>query len=191
MGEDRSARRSVEGVGVAHALGELLPAMFHDDELAQRFCAGFDDVLAPAAGVFDNLDAYVDPRLAPGDFVTWLGSWAGLEFDEVCPTAHRRRLVLAVSEELKWRGTIRSLTDLVREHVGVEPVIEESGGTTWSTVPGAAPPGNPEPWVTIRLTATDGLDLARLREVVRTSVPAHLAVTVEVVSESPNGEAAT
>ncbi|MFF4243645.1 phage tail protein [Streptomyces sp. NPDC001822] len=60
----------------------MLPAVFADDDLAQRFVAGIDEVLAPLHNVLDCLDAYFTPSLAPADFTRWLGSWVGAETDE-------------------------------------------------------------------------------------------------------------
>ena len=43
-------------------IGEQLPALYADDDFAQRFTAGLDTVLAPVFSTLDNLPAYLDPR---------------------------------------------------------------------------------------------------------------------------------
>ncbi|MBV9026716.1 MAG: phage tail protein, partial [Streptomycetaceae bacterium] len=48
-------RGSVDGLGSSAPLGMMLPAVFADDDLAQRFVAGLDDVLAPILAVLDCL----------------------------------------------------------------------------------------------------------------------------------------
>ena len=60
----------------------MLPAMFHDDDLSQRLCGGLDDVIAPVPATLDSFWAYLDPALAPVDFVEWLAGWVGLELDQ-------------------------------------------------------------------------------------------------------------
>ncbi|WP_326653200.1 phage tail protein [Streptomyces sp. NBC_01750] len=72
-------RGSVDGLGSSAPLGPMLPAVFADDDLAQKFVAGLDEVLAPVHNVLDCLDAYFTPSLAPADFTRWLGEWVGAE----------------------------------------------------------------------------------------------------------------
>ena len=73
-GDRMSTRGLVAGLDAAHPLGWLLPAMYQEDEFAQRFTGALDTVLAPLVTALDNLDAYVDPALAPPDFLEWLAS---------------------------------------------------------------------------------------------------------------------
>ncbi|MFF5341780.1 phage tail protein [Streptomyces althioticus] len=76
-------RGSVDGLGSSAPIGAMLPAIFADDDLAQRFVAGLDEVLAPFLVVLDNLDAYFDPALAPLDFTRWLADWVGAETEGI------------------------------------------------------------------------------------------------------------
>src|SRR4051794_31821685 len=61
-------RGSIDGLASSAPLGMMLPAVFADDDLAQRFVAGLDEVLAPILNVLDCLDTYFTPSLAPADF---------------------------------------------------------------------------------------------------------------------------
>lgn len=56
-----SQRGSVDGLGSSLPIASMLPAVFADDDLALRFVAGLDDVLAPILNVLDCLDTYFDP----------------------------------------------------------------------------------------------------------------------------------
>lgn len=76
-------RGSVDGLGSSAPIGAMLPAIFADDDLAQRFVAGLDEVLAPFLVVLDNLDSYFDPALAPLDFTRWLADWVGAETEGI------------------------------------------------------------------------------------------------------------
>lgn len=76
-----SQRGSVDGLGSSLPIASMLPAVFADDDLALRFVAGLDDVLAPILNVLDCLDTYFDPALTPADFAQWLGTWVGAETD--------------------------------------------------------------------------------------------------------------
>src|SRR4029453_7641000 len=71
-------RATAAGLATPPPIGEHLPALFQEDEFAQRFVGALDEVLAPVFAVLDCLDAYLDPWLAPPDFVDWLADWVAL-----------------------------------------------------------------------------------------------------------------
>ena len=136
-----SARGQLDGLGVRTPIGQALPAMFHDDAFAQRLCDGLDAVLAPVPSTIDNFWAYLDPALAPIDFVEWLAAWVGLELDQTWPEERRRELVAQAIKLYERRGTAEGLADLIELYVGVRPTVEDSGGVAWSAAPGADLPG--------------------------------------------------
>ncbi|MFD8820664.1 hypothetical protein ACFV23_56645, partial [Streptomyces sp. NPDC059627] len=70
-------RGSIDGLGSSVPIGRMLPAVFADDDLALRFVAGLDDVIAPIPNVLDCLPSYFDPALAPLDFAEWRGRRGG------------------------------------------------------------------------------------------------------------------
>ena len=108
-----SVRREVPDLEVSRRIGHMLPSMFHEDELVQRWCAGLDDVVAPIPSTLDNFAAYLDPRLAPLDFVEWLAVWVGLELDQTWTVERRRELVASAYAIHDARGTARGLADLI------------------------------------------------------------------------------
>ncbi|WP_079105104.1 phage tail protein, partial [Streptomyces prasinopilosus] len=149
-------RGSVDGLGSSAPIGAMLPAIFADDDLAQRFVAGLDEVLAPFLVVLDNLDSYFDPALAPVDFTRWLADWVGAETDGIETGADdersgnasagvpaggsegERRLRAAVAAATylhRVRGTRRGLSEAVRLVFGVTPEITESGAADWHARP--------------------------------------------------------
>jgi phage tail-like protein len=164
-------------------LGPSLPAIYQDDELVQRFLSAFDVVLAPVFCTLDNLAAYLDPSLAPVDFLDWLAGWVGLVLDENWPLARRREMASRAAELYRWRGTVRGLAAAVALSTGVDPDVEESGGTAWSPTPGAELPGNARNHVTVRLRAPDpsAINLPRLDALVSAGKPANVTHAIEVV----------
>jgi phage tail-like protein len=183
-----SARGPVSGVGTPVSLADLLPEVFrrHDPNIA-RFAEALDDVLAPIWLTLDCYDAYLDPMLAPPDFLELLAAWVGLGIDRNWSPDQTRRLVATAVELYRWRGTRRGLVELVRAYTGVEPEITDSGGTTWSRHPGSAPPGDPEPavHVLVEVPADVPVDLARFTRLIAANVPAHVAVSVDVRRRAP------
>lgn len=175
-------RGHVPGVVNPAPMGLALPAVFHEDDLAQRFTAALDEVVAPVLATIDNLEAYLDPHLAPADFVAWLAGWVGLVLDENWPLERRRALVGRAMDLYRWRGTLRGVRQHVELYTGSVPEVEDSGGAAWSAVPGGAPPGAAPPALRVRVRVPDParVDRARLDRLVAAAKPAHVAHEVEV-----------
>ncbi|MFD4590314.1 phage tail protein [Streptomyces rubiginosohelvolus] len=184
-------RAAVPGLPSRYPIGELLPALYADDDLAQRFTAGLDTVLAPVLSTLDNLPAYVDPALAPADFLPWLASWVGVEADPAWPVELRRAVVARAVELHRWRGTRRGLVERLRLCCGVHAEVRDGGGATWSAEPGAALPPPPTGELLVRVwpvRADDGagaVDAHRVLEVATAACPVHLTCRVEVLPGPP------
>ncbi|MGW0085404.1 phage tail protein [Streptomyces sp. NPDC003393] len=180
-------RGSIDGLGSSMPIGAMLPSVFADDGLAQRFVAGLDDVIAPLLNVLDCLDTYFRPSLAPLDFVQWLGGWVGAETDGTEPDPRLRAAVAAAAYLHRVRGTRHGLAEAIRLAFGVEPEIIESGGAAWSARPLGPVPGEPRPRLHVRLQTSDPTpaDLHRLNVLVAAARPAHMPYTVQVTAGEP------
>ncbi|HXM57680.1 MAG TPA: phage tail protein [Candidatus Dormibacteraeota bacterium] len=176
-------RARVPGLVSPHPMGELLPAMYLEDSFVQRLTTALDEVLAPVLSSLDNLHAYLDPDLAPEDFVQWLGGWVGVTLDESWPPA-RRRAVLAEAVGLyRVRGTAGGLAASLRLLTGCDVEIEESGGTSYSRDAYPAVPGAEGFTLLVRLRPPEGVEVnvARVEAMVAAAKPAHVVHRVEVV----------
>ncbi|MFI9100892.1 phage tail protein [Streptomyces fildesensis] len=178
-------RGAVDGLGTSAPLGVMLPAVFADDDLAQRFVAGLDETLAPLHNVLDCLDAYFTPSLAPADFTRWLGSWVGADTEgpdtagradgppgrdlteatltapatghpqDTGTTAALRASVTAAVRLHRVRGTRRGLSEAIRLAFGVEPEITESGAAAWDARPLGPFPGESRPHLHVTVRLPD------------------------------------
>ncbi|CAM5282148.1 Phage tail protein OS=Streptomyces alboniger OX=132473 GN=CP975_27650 PE=4 SV=1 [Streptomyces alboniger] len=177
-------RGSIDGLTSARPIGELLPAVFAEDDLAQRFVGGLDEVLAPILAVLDCLDAYFTPALAPVDHARWLGGWVGAETDGGEPEDRLRRAVAAAARLHRIRGTREGLAEAVRLGFGVLPDISESGAAAWSSKPLGPVPGAARPHltVTLRLPRPTPADRHRLDVLVAAARPAHMPYTTEIIA---------
>ena len=188
-------RGSIDGLGSSAPLGPMLPAVFAEDELAQSFVAGLDEVIAPILNVLDCLDAYFSPALAPLDFTAWVGGWIGAETSgqvgeygsdaERARSAVQLRAAVAAAVHLhRIRGTRQGLAEAVELAFGVQPEITESGGAAWDARPLGPVPGGrrPELHVTVRLAAPGPADQHRLDALVAAARPAHMPYTVQVTA---------
>lgn len=176
-------RGMVEGLSTRCPLGRQLPMLYQDDDLALRFTAALDEVLAPAIWALDDLDAYLDPWLAPTDFLAWMGRWLGVEFDETWPEARWRAMVANAAALYHWLGTAWAISRLVEIETGVVPEVVDSGGVSWSAVPGGKPPGDADGWLIVRVEVTDpaAVDTDRLERVLHGAKPAGVSLHLEVV----------
>lgn len=167
-----------------HPLGAALPALFQDDDFAQRLTQAFDSVLSPIFSVLDNGPAYIDPRHAPDDFQLWLAGWMAVVLDSDWPPARRRALLLHAVELHRWRGTPPGLRQEIALMTGIEPEILEGGGVVWSTAPQPSLPDSPDAGrltVRLRVGDPDSVDREQVERLVAEVKPAHLGHSVEVV----------
>ncbi len=179
-------RGMIEGLVSPHPLGAALPALYQEDTFAQSLTGALDDVLAPIFASLDGLPAYLDPAMAPADFLDWLSGWVGVTLDETWPLERRRQLVADAAQLYRSRGTVAGLAAQVAIYTGGDVAIEDNGAAAWSATPGGAVPGSAAPLLKVRVTVDDpnAVSLARLEALVATGKPAHVLHTIEVAARS-------
>ena len=166
-----------------HPLGEHLPAVYQEDPFTRGLMAGLDEVLAPILATLDCLAAYIDPRLAPEDFLAWLSGWVGADLDESWPLERCRAFVARSVELYRRRGTVAGLIAHVEVFTGGRVEIAETGGVTWSRDRGTDLPGEPVPRLAVRVAVDDPSTVSAraLDRLVAAAKPAHVIHQVEVV----------
>ncbi|MDA8047023.1 MAG: phage tail protein [Actinomycetota bacterium] len=180
---DTVGRGYVEGLPTPRPLVELIPSTLQDDEFCQRLVGAFDDVVAPVFNSLDCFDSYLDPQLAPDDFVDWLAGWVGLDIDETWTVERRRRLILEAVALYRIRGSVGSLAAHIALYCGTTPEIEDNGGCSWSQTAGSELPGTPHPYLKVRLRVDESADIRRstVSRIVDSNRPAHVPCELEVV----------
>jgi len=177
-------RGLMPGVAVPQSIGEMLPGVYQEDLFTMEWCAGLDEVIAPVGATLDCLAAYIDPELAPTDFLDWLGSWVGMVLDENWPVERRRSAIANAMELFQLRGTLTGLARHVEIFTGGEVSIADSGGVATSGVPGGTLPGESVPRLAVRVVVDDpqAVNEATLDRIVASAKPAHVVHRVEVVA---------
>jgi phage tail-like protein len=198
-----SAAQPGAPVSAAYRVSGLVPALFHEDPLFLELCAAFDDLLSPVVTALDCFTAYLDPSLAPEDFLAWLGSLVGAEPDPVAGAGPGsaagtgsgdggsfRALIAGAVRSYHVRGTPDGLRDAVAAATGVpadQVRVTECGAVTWSQSPGLAEPPPFDPVVEISLPALPGQDpdavAARARAAAAPSLPVFSQLRVTVVKK--------
>jgi len=168
---------------VTHSLRAGVPSVYLQHDFTTELLCAFDDVLAPVLLTLDGLDAYLDPMLAPEDFLPWLASWVGLVVNERWSVEQRRQFLSEAAELYRWRGTVQGISRAVEVYAGVAPEISEGGGVAWSPQPGGALPGERGAPLVVRVHATGGrpVDPDAIERIVADAKPAHVPHRVEVV----------
>lgn len=179
-------RGMIAGLASPHPLGASLPALYQEDAFAQRLTGALDEVLAPIFSSLDTLHAYLDPALAPDDFLDWLAGWVGVTLDETWPIERRRRLVADATQLYRSRGTVAGLAAQVAIYTGGDVAVEDNGAAAWSATAGGKVPGSAAASLSVRVTVDDpnAISLARLEAVVATAKPAHVPHTITVVGRT-------
>lgn len=165
-----------------HPLGDMLPAMYATDGLALRFTGGLDAVLSALLSTMDNLPAYLDPALAPEDFVAWLSSWVAAELDPVWPLPLRRAVVLRAMALHRWRGTARGLVERLELAFGVRAEVLDGPGVRASADPDAEFPGAPAGPLVVRVWGPVARN--RVEALVEAVCPVHVRCVVEVMDSA-------
>lgn len=200
-----SGRAAVPGLVSPAPFIDRLPALYADSDFTGRFVAAFDDVLAPVFAVLDCLEAYLDPSLAPADFLAMLGRWTAADTDASQPapaaspdspdspaspdspdSADARRLVAEATACHAARGTIRGLAQRLTRVFGIDADISDNGGVSWSATPSGPLPGSDELFLRVRLRAPSGdaVLMQHIKTLIEDDRPAHVPVWIDVVDTS-------
>lgn len=177
-------RGTTTALGTPYPLGTLLPAVFQEDDLLMRFTAAIDLLLAPAISTLDCLTAYVDPALAPPDYLGWLAGWVGIELEETWPVEQQRSTIAEAVALHRGRGTVGGLRRQLELLTGGEVEVLDSGGVSWSVKPVDESADEAPATVHIIAKGTE-IDLVSLEAAVDAAKPAHVAheVRIEPVSD--------
>jgi phage tail-like protein len=180
------SRGLATGLPITRPIVRELPSIYQDGGFIAEFTGGLDEVVAPVMSVLDCLHAYIDPAVAPPDFVAWLGGWVGVALQEDW-TLERRRVFVAQAVELfARRGTVHGLRDEVELYSGGTAEVVDPGGVWTSGVPtdpaGRADRRRDDRTVEVTVDVADAstINWPAMQELIRDAVPAHLPVQIEL-----------
>ncbi|MEV6601440.1 phage tail protein [Actinoplanes sp. NPDC051346] len=172
--------RGLADVPMPYPIAGFLPAPLQEDDLLVRWTQGLDEVVAPVVSTLDCLDAYLDPWLAPPDFLLWLGEWVGAHLDENWPLERQRAMVAGAADAHRLRGTTAGLRRVLELATGGEVEIDDSTDVSWSTRPTSLESGPAVVHVRVRVAEPGRMSPHALEALTRSVVPPHVTTTLEV-----------
>ncbi len=180
------SRGSVLGLPVAQPIIDQLPAIYQTGLFLTEFTGGLDQVWAPTVTTLDCLHAYLDPSVAPPDFISWLGGWVGLTLDEDWSLERRRVLVSTATELFAKRGTAVGLREEIELYTGGSVSVDDPGAVWTSRFPTDSEQRTERRSTdrTVRVTVdvpdSATVNWPALQVLIRDAVPAHLPVEIEL-----------
>lgn len=180
------SRGTATGLPVTRPIVEELPSIYRDSVFVSEFTSGLDAVWAPAMSVLDCVHAYLDPVVAPDDFLIWLGGWVGARLDEDWTVDRRRRFVAEAADVFGRRGTLGGLRRELELYTDGVAHVDDPGRVWTSRVPtdddGRADRRTPDRTVRVTVDVADAASVnwPAMQALVRDAVPAHLPVEIEL-----------
>jgi phage tail-like protein len=161
-------------------LARQLPRPLAEDPFLQRFTLIFETIVDSVRGRVSGFEYYLDPSLAPPEFVRWTAGWLGLAVDPSLPERRQRNLLRAAGPLFAWRGTARGLQGLLEAFTDQDVEILDRGGI----YPEGTSPAATE-HVVVRLAGSGGLSEDHLRELIELELPAHATFELRITGEEP------
>ena len=174
--------------GSAMRVSDSVPAILAEDPLFHELCDAFDELLAPLAAAVDCFAAYLDPWLAPPDFLDWLDALIGAGSEPSWPVERRRDHVAHAVAAHRFRGTAEGLRRAAAAAAKVpldQVTVDDPGGVTYSIRPlaaRAAPATTPPIVIRVPLSAesSSATVSALVRDAIEPVRPVHCHVRIEV-----------
>lgn len=172
-GAERLSQRLGYGAGW---LVNILPLGMQSDDFLVRFLSIFEDVATTLRASADSVSRIADVNVTSAEMVRYLGDWVGAPgVDARLPERVQRNIVLAAGATISGRGTTRALQRMLEAITDGTVEVFDRGGVFRD---GAAPTGPSD--VYVRAASTGHLRADRFVDLVLSSVPADVPITIEV-----------
>lgn len=112
---------------------EQLPRVMQEDRFIRDFVGITQEIADSLRDEIEKIDYFLDPTIAPEDFVRWIGGWLGLAVEPVIADpvereARVRRVVQTGGQLFLRRGTRAGLEGMLTALTGEPAHVSDSGG---------------------------------------------------------------
>jgi phage tail-like protein len=101
-----------------------LPAIYQEDEKSkeflERFLSLFESFFMDLEGKIFSVAKYFDINSTPDEFIPWLASWVGIDYDERLTTRFTRKLIQRTPDLYKKRGTRDEIQEIISLYLDVD-----------------------------------------------------------------------
>lgn len=108
---------------------DYLPEIYKEEEnnskFLERFLGIFQSMYVDLEDKIDNTPLKYDVDHTTKDFLTWIGDWLSLKNASIWSEEKLRKLIKEAVRIYKMKGTKRAVAKMVKEYIGVEPIIVE------------------------------------------------------------------
>lgn len=108
-----------------------LPPVLANDLGTSTLARSVDTMLAPVIEVLDDLDAYIEPGLAPEDWVDWLIDWPGLPVSDRMSADTKRAMLQKTGQIGGHLGTAQGVVELLSAATRGSVAVRDNGGVAW------------------------------------------------------------
>jgi phage tail-like protein len=98
-----------------------------DGQFLERFLSVFESEFVDVEEEIDRLTRYVDPEGVPNEYLSWLGDWLAIEFDEEWPAKAKREFLERAPTLFRLRGTREGMRRTIRLYLN----HVEAPNTSW------------------------------------------------------------
>jgi phage tail-like protein len=98
-----------------------------DGQFLERYLSVFESEFVDVEEEIDRLTRYVDPEGVPNEYLSWLGDWLAIEFDEEWPAEAKREFLDRAPTLFRLRGTKEGMRRTIRLYLN----HVEAPNTSW------------------------------------------------------------
>ncbi|HMK56394.1 MAG TPA: phage tail protein [Dissulfurispiraceae bacterium] len=106
-----------------------LPAIYQEDpaskDFLERFLSLFESIFYDLEIEIANITRYLDPDLAPPEFLKWLASWVDIAIEEDWQENTKRDFIRQAARLYTMKGTVEGISRFIQIYTGKIPVIFE------------------------------------------------------------------
>ncbi|PJF45067.1 MAG: hypothetical protein CUN55_00820 [Phototrophicales bacterium] len=125
-GKSNGVPKPLEGVPTdASTWMQYLPEIYSESDFFKRFLLIFEAGFAPYEWIVDNIDLYLDAKMAPPEWLQWFGKWVDILVPDNIPEERQHAIVQELGMLFKARGTRKALARHLELVFGKPPEISE------------------------------------------------------------------
>lgn len=100
-------------------------------QFLEQYLAVFESEFTDIEEDIESIDRYFDPDGVPNEYLSWLGRWLAVEFDEEWPAGAKREFLRDAARLFKLRGTRDGLNRTIDQYLSHVEAPDTSWMTRW------------------------------------------------------------